>query len=95
MNLEEVKNYRDSLINIALSNNADRIRVFGSVARNEANAGSDLDLLVKFNKKASYFDMVRLNRSLEELLKCKVDVVSEDAIKDSYANYILLDARDI
>lgn len=95
MNLSEIEKYKGAIMAIAHLNKAENLRIFGSVARGEDTKDSDLDLLVKFKQGASYFDLARLNSQLEELLKCKVDVVSEDSIKEAYSEYIYKDAKDL
>lgn len=55
------------------------IRVFGSFARGEARAESDLDLLVEYVG-ASGFDFVRFADAVEALLGRKVDVVTEKSL---------------
>jgi len=52
-------------------------RVFGSVARKEATARSDLDLLVDFDEGSLAYDRAGLAIDLEELLDRKVDVVAK------------------
>jgi len=44
------------------------VRVFGSVARGDAGAESDLDLLVDVDRGHGYFDMARFALGVEELL---------------------------
>lgn len=58
-----------------------RIRIFGSVAREEQSAGSDLDLLVAFDGPVGLFDIVRLEQELESRLGIDVDVVTEGSLK--------------
>jgi predicted nucleotidyltransferase len=48
--------------------------LFGSVARDEAGPGSDVDLLVEFNRPTGYFGLVRLQLFLQQLLGCEVDL---------------------
>jgi len=61
--------------------------IFGSYVRGDANETSDIDLLVGFPEEATLLDVVRLQRTLEESLQKKVDLVSYNAvsplIKDS------------
>jgi hypothetical protein len=55
--------------------------LFGSVARDEANVASDIDLLVAFNRPAGYFGLFSLQDELERLLGCSVDLGTVDSIK--------------
>jgi len=54
--------------------------IFGSRVRGEANDSSDLDLLVEFTGTKSLFDLVDLKLALEEVLQCKVDVLTYNSI---------------
>jgi predicted nucleotidyltransferase len=45
---------------------ATNVRVFGSAARGEVTAGSDLDLLVRMEEGASLFDLIGLSQELED-----------------------------
>ena len=62
---------------IARRYGARNLRVFGSVARGEADEGSDLDLLVDLEPGRNLFDLGGLALDLEDLLGCSVDVVTE------------------
>jgi predicted nucleotidyltransferase len=55
--------------------------LFGSVARNEATAASDVDLLVEFNRPTGYFGLFALQDYLEKLLGCPVDLGTPDSLK--------------
>lgn len=56
--------------------------IFGSYARGEFHADSDLDLLVDFDESADLFDFVGLHQFLEEKLACKVDLVPQRALRE-------------
>jgi predicted nucleotidyltransferase len=56
--------------------------LFGSVARGDEDARSDIDLLVDFTAGSSLFDLLDLTRELEELLGRSVDVVSVGGLKE-------------
>ena len=58
-----------------------RLAVFGSVARGEAAAGSDIDILVDFDKKATFDAFMELKFYLEELLETGVDLVTDKALR--------------
>ena len=55
--------------------------LFGSVARDEANPASDVDLLVEFNRPVGYFGLFALQDYLEKLLGCSVDLGTPDSLK--------------
>ncbi len=58
-----------------------RAAIFGSFARGEAKANSDVDLLIEYKSKdKSLFDLVDLKSELEEILGRKVDIVTYDSI---------------
>ncbi len=65
-----------------------RLGLFGSAARGEASATSDLDFLVEFERKSfhAYMDVKFL---LEDLFGCRVDLVLSDTIKPRLRPIIL------
>lgn len=55
--------------------------LFGSFARGEAKARSDVDLLIEYKRKdKSLFDLVNLKTELEEILGRKVDIVTYNSL---------------
>jgi hypothetical protein len=60
-----------------------KIGVFGSVARGENTAESDLDLLINLKQPIDLFTFMEIWDDLEEILKIKVDLVTENALKFS------------
>jgi predicted nucleotidyltransferase len=68
------------------------LSIFGSVARGEATDASDIDLLVEFNGPVGLFAFIRLQQHLEELLGCKVDLVTPDALRQEMRERILKEA---
>lgn len=71
---------REQIRKVAASHGATEIHLFGSQARDDAQAGSDLDLLVKLAPGRSLLDLVAIKQDLEDLLGCPVDVVTEEAL---------------
>ncbi len=57
------------------------LAVFGSVARDEAQASSDIDLLVELEPPYTFDRYIRAKFYLEDLLGCPVDLVMADALK--------------
>ena len=66
--------------------------LFGSAAREELKAGSDIDILVDFNAPVTLFEFARLRRRLESLLGRPVDLVTRDALKPQLREQILREA---
>ena len=58
------------------------VAVFGSVARGDESATSDIDFLVEFEPGSSLFDPLHISEELEALLSVPVDVVSAGGLKD-------------
>jgi uncharacterized protein len=75
-----LKENRKAVMDLAAGHGAKNIRVFGSVARGQAGAESDIDLLVKMEEGRSLLDLSALIFDLRELLGVKVDVVSEEGL---------------
>ncbi|HJX37198.1 MAG TPA: nucleotidyltransferase family protein [Anaerolineae bacterium] len=65
---------------VCLRNDIAMVGVFGSMARGEATEQSDIDLLVKFSKRKSLLEIVRLEREVSTALGRKVDLLTEGAI---------------
>jgi predicted nucleotidyltransferase len=72
-----------------------RLRVFGSRARGEARAQSDLDLLVDLRPGRDLLDLAGFKLDLEEALGCKVDVVTEKSLSPYLRERILAEARPL
>ncbi len=73
-----------------------RLALFGSVARNEAQAGSDVDLLVQFAPgQKSFGRFMALSDLLESLLQCRVELVTTEALSPFIGPRILAEAQDV
>lgn len=68
--------------------------IFGSVARAEAVAGSDLDIIVELDPSAhvSMFELMGIELRLREMFQMKVDVVSKRGLRPLLDDSILADA---
>ena len=69
-----------------------RLSLFGSFARDEGRADSDVDLLVEFSRPIGLFEFVRLQRQLGELLSHRVALVTPAALKPQLRDKILHEA---
>ena len=63
--------------------------VFGSYARGDFHADSDLDLLVDVDAGATLFDLVGLQQFLEDRLGCKVDIGTENPLREEIRASVL------
>jgi len=77
---DDLKRLRPQILAAAAANGAERVRVFGSVARGEETAGSDVDILVTLRPGRTLLDLARLETQLEALLGRSVDVVTEESL---------------
>lgn len=68
------------------------VRVFGSVARGESSEQSDVDLLVKVRPGRSVFDLGGFLMDVQDLLGCKVDVLTDDGLKPRLRERVLREA---
>jgi predicted nucleotidyltransferase len=82
---------RPDLLAAAARRGASNLRVFGSVARGDDHASSDVDFLVDFEPSRSLVDVAGLILDLEEILGVPVDVVEASALRPGDEN-ILADA---
>lgn len=83
---------RKEILAVARKYGASEVRVFGSVARGQADRRSDLDLLVRFEPGRSLLDQIALQQDLEELLGLKVDVVSVGGLSPYIRENVLREA---
>jgi uncharacterized protein len=68
------------------------LSVFGSVARDQANPDSDVDILVDFERPVGLFEFARLKMYLEDVLERPVDLVTPDALRQELREDILREA---
>ena len=80
------------VLRIARRHGATSVRLFGSRARGDARKESDLDLLVTLEPGRSLLDLVAIKQDLEDLLRLRVDVVSEAGLSPYLRATILAEA---
>lgn len=91
--LDDLRQQRDRILQIAAQHGASNVRVFGSVVRGEATSGSDVDLLVDQDwSRLSAWGGMGLITDLEDLLGCKVDVATEEELKPLIRERVLKEA---
>ena len=89
---ELLQSKREDILRIAARYGAYNVRIFGSVARGEADEQSDIDFLMNMEPGRSLFDLGGLLSDLEDLLGCNVDVVTEDGLRDRIRDRVLKEA---
>ena len=92
MNLGKLAERRAEILRLAEHYRTRDVRVFGSVARGEATETSDVDFLVKTQPGCSLFDLGGLLEDLQEMLGCRVDLVTEDGLKPRLRDRVLQEA---
>jgi hypothetical protein len=83
---------RNEILELARLHGATLIRVFGSVARGEANSKSDIDFLVQMEPGRTLLDMGGLLMDLQHTLGRPVDVVTEKGLKGRIRERVLQEA---
>lgn len=78
---DRVEQHKVEVLGIVEKHGGRSAALFGSVARGDEGDTSDVDLLVEFDAASSLFDLLHMQDELSALLGCRVDVVSEGALK--------------
>lgn len=90
-----VRSHKVEINELARVHGAKNIRLFGSVARGEETAKSDIDFLVETPTNRAMSISISLQEALEKLLGCKVDVAPESALKPHIRKSALREAVSI
>lgn len=92
---EIVKPKREEIFRIAQRYGARNIRLFGSMARGDADESSDIDILVDLEPGRSLFDLGGLLMDLEKVLGRRVDVVTEKGLRGRIHDQVMREAIPI
>jgi len=92
MGLEEIKKRREEILALASKYGAYNVRIFGSVARGESDANSDVDFLVNMETGRSLLDLGGLLYDLQELLGCNVDVITPAGLRARIRERVIKEA---
>ena len=87
-----LKTKREEILRIAARRGAHNLRIFGSVARGDADEASDVDLLVDLDPDRSLLDLGGLWSDLNTLLGIRVDVVTERGLRERIRERVLNEA---
>jgi predicted nucleotidyltransferase len=83
---------RGDILTLARRRGVSNLRVFGSVARREADAGSDFDFLADIDPGRTLIDLGGLQLDLQELLGRKVDLVEAATLPAEARDRVMADA---
>jgi predicted nucleotidyltransferase len=92
---EVLRQKREDIQRIATKHGVTNIRVFGSVARDQAQQDSDIDLLIDVGPTISSWFPAGLILDLEKLLGCRVEVVTEKSLNPQIRERVLREAIQI
>lgn len=95
VSIDDLRARRAEILSIATRYGARNVRVFGSVARGEERADSDIDFLVEMETGRSLFDLVGLEQELSELLDRKVEVLTDGGLSPYLQQRILSEAASL
>ena len=87
-----VSDKREEILKVAALRGARNVRLFGSMARGDEGADSDVDLLVDMEDGRSLLDLSHLLQDMEELLGCRVHLVEPEALHWSIRERIIKEA---
>ncbi|TAD76136.1 MAG: nucleotidyltransferase [Oscillatoriales cyanobacterium] len=83
---------RDAILQLATQYGARNVRIFGSVARQESDPKSDIDFLVDMEQGCSLLDWGGLLMELQNLLGCRVDIVTAKGLRNRIRQRVLDEA---
>ena len=93
---ERLRERRPELLAAAARRGASNLRIFGSAARGDNDAESDVDFLVDFEASKSLVDVAGLILDLQEIMGVPVDVVEASTLRpddqDILANVVTLES---
>lgn len=87
-----IRRRRRAIIATAAKRGAHNVRVFGSVARGDDHAASDVDFLVDLDQGVGVVALTALKRELAELVGVDVDVVPAEMLKAQIRSEVLREA---
>lgn len=89
---DKLRHNRRRLLDAAERHGVVHVRAFGSVARGEATAESDVDLLVDLKPSRTLLDLAAFRREAGEILDLPVDVATVDMLKERIRDEVVREA---
>jgi len=87
--VSQIEKYKEKILAKLKEHEVKRASLFGSIVREEMTDESDIDILIEFKGTKSLLDLARLKIELEDLLKCKVDILTYNSLHPLLKNQIL------
>ncbi len=87
--------HRATIRSFVLRHRACNARVFGSVLHGEDQEGSDLDILIDPTPETTMFDIGAIRHELLQLLGVQVNVLTPNALPDSFRAKVIAEARPV
>ena len=91
--LEDIRRLRPQIMALAQKYRARQVSVFGSCARGEMRADSDIDFLVDFEEEYTLLDIAGMMNGLEDLLGRNVDVIDRPSLRKELWETVLQEAQ--
>lgn len=92
MSIDDLRSLRSEILHLAAQYGARNIRVFGSIARGDDRADSDIDFLIEVEQGRSLLDVIGFEQALSALLGRRVEVLTEGGLSPYLQNRILAEA---
>ncbi len=89
---DRLAKHREEVLAVLVGYGVTNLRVFGSVARGDDKADSDLDLLVDLPPRTGLFMRGHITQDLEDILGCKVDLVQSCEVHERSRVRVLAEA---
>ena len=87
--------HRATIRSVVLRHRACNARVFGSVLHGDDQEGSDLDILIDPTPNTTLMDVAKIQVELEKILGVSVDVLTPNALPDSFRAKVIAEARPV
>lgn len=93
MNIVETK--QQEIEALCQKNNIGFLGLFGSVARGDDTPTSDVDLLVRFDKRITLFELIHIENEFKDVLQRKVDLITVGGLNHRIKPYVFKDLKPI
>jgi len=90
-----ITNNKVQILSLANQHGIKSIKIFGSMVRGDASESSDVDFLVEMKEGYDLFNLGSCLMELQDLLHCKVDMVTSDALHPLIRENILKEAQPL